>query len=307
VNKSILITGANGGIGKEAARQLAMIKTTEKIVLGCRNEKKAELAKKDLEEKTNRFIFEILIIDVSNIDSVRSAVAKIEEPIDALIMNAGGFGGKTPEKLTTEGVTHIFATNVFGHVVLADELIKAGKLENVALYAGSEAARGVKKMGMKQPKLKTSSISEFRSIIDGTFFGHKFEAMAVYGYMKYIAALWMSSMARNHSKIRFITMSPGSTSGTSVIDDMSTIQKFMFKYIMMPFIMPLMGMLHNLETGAKRYVDGINNEELKSGVFYGSKANVLTGPVVDQSAFFEDLNNTSFQDNANDAIQSFIK
>ena len=44
--------------------------------------------------------------------------------MDALIMNAGGMGGKKPEKLTKDRVTMITATNLLGHVVLTDELIK---------------------------------------------------------------------------------------------------------------------------------------------------------------------------------------
>ena len=52
MNKSIIITGANVGLGKETARQLALRKETEKIILACRNPKKAELAKKDLEAAT---------------------------------------------------------------------------------------------------------------------------------------------------------------------------------------------------------------------------------------------------------------
>jgi len=71
--------------------------------------------------------------------------------------------------------------------------------------------------------------------------------------------------------------------------------------------MPMMGMAHSLETGAKRFVNGINNDSLKSGVFYGSKKNVLTGVIVDQSEFFPDLNNTEYQDNADAAIHRFIK
>ena len=71
--------------------------------------------------------------------------------------------------------------------------------------------------------------------------------------------------------------------------------------------MPLMGMAHSLETGAKRFVDGITNEALKSGVFYGSKANVLTGALIEQSNLFPDLKNESYQDNANEAIHRFIR
>lgn len=306
MNKVILITGANSGIGKDAARQLALLDTTEKIYLACRNEQKALEAKKELEQATGRSIFEIVIMDVSSIESVKSAVKTIEQPIDALIMNAGGMGGKTPEKITKDGVTQIFATNVLGHVVLTDALLKSNKLNNVALYAGSEAARGVKKMGMKQPALSSSSTDEFTSIIDGSYFGENMDGMEAYGHVKYMASLWMSSMARKHPNVKFISMSPGGTKGTNVMEDLKGIQKFMFKYVLMPVVMPLMGMAHSLETGAKRFVDGINDMKFKSGIFYGSKYNVLTGSVVDQSTYFQDLKNTSFQDNAHEAIQRFL-
>ena len=59
MNKSILITGANAGIGKECARQLALIQGTEKIYLACRNEERAQAAKKELEAATGKAIFQI--------------------------------------------------------------------------------------------------------------------------------------------------------------------------------------------------------------------------------------------------------
>ena len=307
MNKRILITGANVGLGKDTARQLAMIEGTEKIYLACRNEAKAKTAKQSLEESTGKSIFEIIIMDVSSPNSVRAAIETISEPIDAVILNAGGMGGKSPEKITSDGVTQQFSANVLGHVVLVDELIKSGKINNVVLYAGSEAARGVKKMGMERPNLKTSSVDEITSVLDGSFFGEKMDPMQSYGYVKYAAALWMSSEARKNPNIRFITMSPGGTKGTEVMDDLSGFMKFMYKYIAMPVLMPLMGMAHSLETGAKRFVDGITNVALKSGVFYGSKANVLTGALIEQSNLFPDLKNESYQDNANEAMHRFIQ
>jgi NAD(P)-dependent dehydrogenase (short-subunit alcohol dehydrogenase family) len=306
MNKSILITGANSGLGKESARQLAMIRGTERIYLACRNLSRAQEAKQSLEKSTGRSIFEIAIMDVSDPDSVRSAVKALNEPIDALIMNAGGMGGKSPLEVTSNGVTSLFANNLLGHVVLLNELIKAKKLNNVALYAGSEGARGVEQMGMGRPDLNTSSVDEFVKVIDGSYFGEEMDPMEAYGYVKYTAALWMSSEARKNPDIRFITMSPGFTSGTEVMNDLPPSKRFMFKYIMLPIVAPLKGMVHKLEKGAKRFVDGINNESLISGVFYASKANKLVGPVIDQSTLFQDLKNTAFQDNANKAIHRFI-
>ena len=95
VTETILITGANAGLGKETARQLALKKETKKVILFCRNQARAEAAKKDLEEKTGKKIFEIIIGDVTDANSVRKAVEKIKEPIDAVILNAGGMVGKT--------------------------------------------------------------------------------------------------------------------------------------------------------------------------------------------------------------------
>jgi NAD(P)-dependent dehydrogenase (short-subunit alcohol dehydrogenase family) len=305
MNKSIIVTGANIGIGKEVSRQLAMIEETEVIYLACRNADKAIEAKASLEEQTGRSIFQILIMDVSDPVSVKQAVESLETPVDALIMNAGGLGGKNPSQLSNEGTTMLFATNVLGHVVLVDELIKENKLNNVALYVSTEAVRGVKSMGMKRPELKTSSVTEFSSIANGTYFGEKMDPMQAYGHVKYMATLWMSSMARKQSKIRFISMSPGGTKGTNMADDMGPVMKFMFKHVMMPVVMPMMGMAHSLETGAGRLVTGINDDTLRSGVFYASKKS-LTGPTVDQSAFFPDLNNTGFQDNADKAIHLYI-
>ena len=149
-------------------------------------------------------------------------------------------------------------------------------------------------------------MSEFASVFDGSFFGKKMDGMQAYGYVKYAATMWMSSLARKYPNIRFISMSPGGTSGTAVMDDLSPLMKIMFKYIMMPIVMPLTGMVHSLETGARRYVDGINDPSFKSGVFYASKASTVTGPLMEQSPFFPDLINESYQDNANEAIHRFI-
>jgi hypothetical protein len=65
-------------------------------------------------------------------------------------------------------------------------------------------------------------------------------------------------------------------------------------------------MVHKLEVGAKRFADGISSERYKSGVFYASREGKLSGDMVDQSTFFTDLKNASFQDNANEAIHRFI-
>lgn len=303
--KSVLITGANGGLGKESARQLALQEGIEKIYLACRNPEKAEAARLSLEESTGKSVFEVLLVDMSDLDSVRSAVESLAAPIEGLVMNAGGLGGQQFDTTTKYGVSQQFAVNVLGHAVLLDEMLKSDKLTRVAIYSGSEAARGFPKMGMKRPRLENSSVEEFASICDGSFFTGKRDPMAAYAHVKYVAALWMSSQARRYPGIRFVTISPGATSGTEVMNDLPPIMKFMFKTIG-PRLLPRFGLMHELEKGAQRYVDTLNDERFESGVFYGSRAPVLTGPTVDQGTIFSDLKDEMIQDNAAEAVHRFI-
>ncbi len=84
-----------------------------------------------------RKIFEVVIIDLEDLASVRAAVAAIGAPLNALAMNAGGIGGPTPASLTQDGVTEIFAQNLLGHVVLLENLLAAGLLTDVAVLVGA--------------------------------------------------------------------------------------------------------------------------------------------------------------------------
>jgi NAD(P)-dependent dehydrogenase (short-subunit alcohol dehydrogenase family) len=303
--KSVLVTGANAGLGKESARQLALLESTERVYLGCRNLEKAEAAKAELEQATGQSVFEILQIDVMDMDSVRAAVRALPAPIDGLVMNAGGVGGPTPRAKTPDGSTQLFAVNVLGHALLVDELIAAGKLKKVAVYAGSEAMRGVRQVRIKRLTFETSSSDEFASVIDGSWLGGAYTAMAAYAASKYVAALWIGSMARRHPSIRFVTMSPGGTSGTAAPDGMQGFQRIFVKYFGKPLMVAL-GMMHNVETGAARYVNALTDERYKSGVFYGTVADALIGKVVDQATIYADLANEDFQDNAYEAIHRFL-
>ena len=308
MNESILITGANAGLGKEAARQLALKKETKKVILFCRNQVKAEAAKKQLEEQTGKKIFEIVIGDVSDANSVTNAVEKIKEPIDAVILNAGGMVGKTAAQVTSSGMNQLAATNILGNVVLVEELIKRDLLKKTVLFVSAEAVPGVKSLGMKPVAMRASSVDEFVGVLDGTYFGDKFDVTQAYGYVKYAGTMWTLAMARKYPDLKFVVMSPGNTKGTGAPDNLPPAMRFMLKYIMMPVVFPLLGdMVHSLAVGVKRFIDGISEDRYKSGVFYASKEGKLSGDVVDQSTFYTDLKNTSFQDNADEAIHRFIK
>ncbi|MFD2166093.1 SDR family NAD(P)-dependent oxidoreductase [Thalassotalea euphylliae] len=302
--KSIFITGANAGLGKEAAKQLAMEPGIKKVYLGCRNLDKAKSALIELQNTTGKDIFEIINIDVSNLNSVRDAVNVLPEPIDALIMNAGGTGGQQFNEVNEDGVTQIFAVNLLGHALLTEELIRTGKLKQVALYAGSEAARGVPEMGMKRPNFSSASVDEFITLANGRHYSETTDPTVPYGPIKFMAALWMSSLARQHTHIRFVTMSPGATTGTDGFNTLPMLKQYVMKGMMK--VMLWLGKVHGVEQGARRYLDGVFDQNFKSGGFYASEKG-LTGPLGDQGRIFSDINNVTFQDNAHKAISHFLR
>jgi NAD(P)-dependent dehydrogenase (short-subunit alcohol dehydrogenase family) len=302
--KSVLITGANAGIGKETARQLAAKPNIEAIYLACRNAQKAAEAKQELEARTKRRIFKIVPMDLSKISSVRTAIDTLKQPIDALILNAGGSGGKTPMALTPDGVTDLFAQNVLGHVVLLEAMLRSGQLTQTAVFLGSEGARGVSKMGMKRPTFAT--VQEFTDFITGKPNAvKKLDVFSAYGAAKYVGVLWMSSLARQYPNIRLVSISPGGTKGTDAPNSLSPGMRFFYKYIFTPILAPPLGMVHSLETGAKRIVDGLTDQTLLSGHFYASRESVVTGPLVDQAEIYTNLGDEAIQDHAAQAISRF--
>ena len=220
-------------------------------------------------------------------------------------MNAGTVGGKTALDLTADGVTTVFASNVLGHAVLLEALLTEDRLGEVAVFAGSEAARGVPKLRMKRPSFVSTSADELATVIDGSYFaGRKTDPNLAFGQVKYIGALWMAYLARRHPDRRLITVSPGNTSGTQGPNDFTLPLRMAAKYVYP--LGPALGISHKLDVGARRLVDGVTDPTLSSGVFYASAANKLTGPLVDQADIFPDLANPSFQDHANEAIHRFI-
>jgi NAD(P)-dependent dehydrogenase (short-subunit alcohol dehydrogenase family) len=297
----VLITGANAGIGKEVARQLALRPEIGRIYLACRNRDRATTARAELEAGTGRRIFDIVVMDVADLGSVRAGLAAIDGSVDALVMNAGVIGPHSMG-LTADGVTTVFATNVLGHVALLEGLLAEDRLGEVAVLAGSEAARGLPKLRMKRPSFVSTSADELATVIDGSYFADgKPDFNLAFGQAKYIGALWMAYLARQHPDHRFITVSPGATTGTQAASGVALPVRIAAKYVL-----PALGISHKLDKGAKRLVDGVTDPTLSSGVFYASAANKLKGPLVNQADIFSDLANPSFQDNANEAIHRFV-
>ena len=123
--KTVLITGANKGIGFETAKQMAQ--SGYFVYLGSRNKIKGSDAIKKLNE-LGILNVESIEIDVTNIDSIKRAKQALEtkiEVLDILINNAGiaGEQPQTPSLIALENLREVFETNFFGVVQTTQQFI----------------------------------------------------------------------------------------------------------------------------------------------------------------------------------------
>ena len=128
-DKVVIITGANKGIGKEAAKQIA--KLGAKVYMACRSLDSANQVRDEIIKETgNQNIF-IKHLDLASVDSITNFAEqfkKEESKLDVLINNAG-LWTKT-KKLTDVKVEQTFAVNVLGHQLLTQLLLD--ELKNAA-------------------------------------------------------------------------------------------------------------------------------------------------------------------------------
>lgn len=121
--KTVLITGANSGLGFETAKSLAKNADCH-LILACRNLEKAAVACKKIMATTNNQAIDIMLLDTSSLASVRNLVRDLTDKgqtIDVLINNAG-MSGMAPAGQSEGGYEIVFATNYLGHFLLSNLL-----------------------------------------------------------------------------------------------------------------------------------------------------------------------------------------
>ena len=117
--KTYLITGANSGLGKATALEIAQRGGT--VYLLCRNEHRAIAAQQEIIDKTKNPNIHIELIDMSDLYSIENAAKQLKRlSIDVLINNAGVLPTERWE--SKQGYEGTFATNVLGAQLLTKRL-----------------------------------------------------------------------------------------------------------------------------------------------------------------------------------------
>jgi len=119
--KTAVLTGASSGIGKATALELA--RRGARVIMACRDVRKAERAVQDIRRHTSSGQLIVLKLDLASLQSVRDFAARVcqEKYIHVLINNAGVY--RHPYTLTEDGLDMNMAVNHFGHFLLVHLLL----------------------------------------------------------------------------------------------------------------------------------------------------------------------------------------
>lgn len=127
--KTVIITGASSGLGKEATKVLAQKQA--KVIMAVRNTEKAKKVVEQIVKEVPNAIIEIRSLDLGSLDSIKAFAKEIDneiEHLDILINNAGVM--MCPFSETKDGFEIQMGTNHLGHFALTGLLMPLLKKTN---------------------------------------------------------------------------------------------------------------------------------------------------------------------------------
>jgi NAD(P)-dependent dehydrogenase (short-subunit alcohol dehydrogenase family) len=163
--KLCIITGANSGIGKQAAIQIAA--QGYQVIIGCRNKERGEVALNEIKEISKSDNVELILLDMglkSSILAFSNTIKEKYEKVDVLIHNAAVFDiAQKSIIVTSEGYETIWMTNHIGPVYLTELLLDLLKKSDdpriLTVSSKGLLAMPMLKVDLVDPEFKTGKFS----------------------------------------------------------------------------------------------------------------------------------------------------
>jgi NAD(P)-dependent dehydrogenase (short-subunit alcohol dehydrogenase family) len=162
--RTVLITGANTGIGRATATELA--RRGARVHIACRSRERAQPVLDAITNAHGPDAASFLALDLSDMASVRDAAGSYiaaGEPLHVLIDNAGLAGQRG---LTTDGFELAFGVNHLGHflftTMLLDVLARSAPARVVVVASDSHyGAKGIDFEAVRRPTRTVTGLSEY--------------------------------------------------------------------------------------------------------------------------------------------------
>ncbi|HEY4055476.1 MAG TPA: SDR family oxidoreductase [Kofleriaceae bacterium] len=158
--KNYYVTGANTGIGKHVASELA--RRGARVILACRNREKADPVVDEIKRSTGNDKVELALLDLADFASVRAAADEFLArgiPLHGLVNNAG----LVTRGMTKQGFELIFGVNHLGHYLLTRLLLDHIKKTSGAriVHVASNSHLGAKGIDWAALRRSTASIAGY--------------------------------------------------------------------------------------------------------------------------------------------------
>jgi len=192
-HKIVVLTGGNAGIGKATAKGLAEKGAT--LILGCRNQAKAQKAVEEIQKTTGNEQVQTYPLDLASFESIRRFAATVKERharVDVLLNNAAALSNTF--QTTKEGFELQIGVDHIGHFLLTQELLP--------LIQKSAAPRII----------NVSSNGHYRGAIDFDSFRNppkNYSLLDAYCQAKLANVLFTRELARRYPGIASYALHPG--------------------------------------------------------------------------------------------------
>jgi len=177
--QTIIITGSNSGIGKEAALNLARL--GHRILMLCRDSEKSKQAQQEIVRQSGNENILLYPVDLSDQHSMRTTIEKVKSQyhaIDVLINNAGVY--KAKRELTADGIEVTFAVNFLAPFILSERLS-----ENLAAGGNGRIINVVSEL------YKNGTVT-----LDDVMMESRYKANAAYANAKLATVLYTIELAK---------------------------------------------------------------------------------------------------------------
>jgi dehydrogenase/reductase SDR family member 12 len=219
--RTILITGANSGIGQEITTYCAA-KQAKKIIMVCRNRDKADTAKQQIMAATGypSDQLQIVLCDLAELSQIKTAVSEqiTDESIDCIVCNAGVL--LKEEKSSSEGWELTFASHLLGGAYYLCQLLRP-KLQASNNNNDHPRIIIVSSGGMYNTKLPdwstlTSYSRQTMEERQAKAPSYTYDGNLVYAYAKRGQVLLAEAWSKEFPEITMVTAHPGWTQTPAV-------------------------------------------------------------------------------------------
>ena len=228
--RTVVITGANVGIGFATAKTIAALPEWH-VVLACRNASKANAALAEIRQAHPDSHVRFAPLDLFSLASVRRFPALLTEitlpPLGGLILNAGGINMKAKSlEFTEDGFERTCHLNFLGHFLLANLLVNQMSAQARVIFVSSDLHDpAATRMG----KIMPPKFGPVEDLAHATGTAARLKPMARYGTAKMYAMMTAYELDRRlraaKKSISVNSWSPGVVPTTQAGRDMNPLMK----------------------------------------------------------------------------------